>query len=127
MAVLRGPAGRYSDVRGVKFRLRSTWWVAGARVECTAPPGEFSRGGRSWVEMHREWSRGDSNPRAAQPEVLKNRDLRESADSSAAKSAAAGSDPGDFDPDLAAVIGAWPTLSDPVRMAITALVDAARK
>jgi hypothetical protein len=49
---------------------------------------------------------------------------RESADDSA-KSSAFPADPSLIDPDLARILDAWPTLAEPIRRAVLALVESA--
>jgi len=51
--------------------------------------------------------------------------LRNAAEATAAQTAAPGSNAPN-DPDLAALIAAWPDLPDPVRAGINAMVQAAR-
>ena len=55
-----------------------------------------------------------------------NTDLRQTPNQRAAKSAAVGDDLPPIDPELASVIGAWPTLPPAIREAILAMLRAAK-
>ncbi len=57
-------------------------------------------------------------------EPCNDKDLRTSDQQRAAPGAADDSESGLSDPDLRAVMDAWPTLSDPVKAGILAMVDA---
>ena len=71
-----------------------------------------------------KWSRGDSNPRAGVDNDGAGGQLHEPPVARAAISGASGDDSAPLDPDLALVIERWPDLSEAVRTALLALVQA---
>ena len=69
-----------------------------------------------------------NSPKLTPPKPLKTQDLRplDAAGRSAGRSAdGAGEPEGGHPPDLAAVVAAWPTLPEPLRRAVLALIGAA--
>ena len=79
-----------------------------------------------YVGLPSKWSRGESNPRAGSTGACDSRGPRASGDKGGAESGAVEADTAPTDLDLAKVIEAWPTLSDPIRAGIVAMVEASR-
>ncbi len=84
-------------------------------------PAEASAGPEGRAER-KKWSRGDSNPRAPSANVPDSKDLREASPEGGAESGALWSRPGIEDDDLRRLLVAWPTLPEPVRADIVAMI-----
>ena len=71
----------------------------------------------------KQWSRGESNPRAGSSKHCKYSDSGRGGSAGGAESGAFESDSSDSDRDLARLIDGWPGLPEAIRRAIMALVE----
>ncbi len=97
----------------------------GPKTHNRAPRGSLRVGARQCANG-RKWSRGDSNPRAPSANVPDSKDLREASPEGGAESGALWSRPEVEDDDLRRLLVAWPTLPEPVRSDIVAMIGVQR-